>query len=191
MLKRATFVLLALFLLAVVAFAGPAGAGTNEVHSLTGSIGRPVNYHDFHYTQNDKPMGEWQSVSVSANPGRDCFMQAKWGNFGPAFGQLKMTGGTACKWGGLIIWYYYSSPSHCCDGLERMYVTSGDYCVATSTAYQTLYCAQLSDGSIFMQRTPSAGATMNIVQAEFIVCANRFAAMETVECNHDYYELSL
>lgn len=193
MTERRLVAVLVVFILAVL-LAAPAAAGTQETAGLSGSILRPVRYHDFHYTQRDKPMGEWQAVSVASqgDPGRNCQMSSKWGNITPAgFGQLKQTSGTACKWGGLRITVFFDGPGTANDGLTSIY-SNGNYCVATSGNVNAIYCVQLPDGSIFMQRTPvTVGATMFIVSAEFVVCTNRYTTQEVVDCNHDFYDLSL
>lgn len=188
--RAALFILLALILVAIsVLGASPADAGTKEAASLSGSIARPVDYHDFHYNPQQKPMGVWHQVYSESNPGVYCTGDAKWGNFPDnAFAQLGHVSGNACKWGGIRLTYYYDGAGTCCDGVVRQYL-DGDYCVATPDAYQAIYCAQVSDGSIFMMRDSGPNATMFIISAEFVLCSHRFSNVETVNCTHDYYSI--
>lgn len=190
--RRVTAILLALAMLAgaVIIAALPASAGTEIKSSPSGSFARPVEYHDFHYDQYQRPMGEWQGVSVVAGrPENTCFMQGKWGNYPNAFAQFKQTGGTKCRWGGIRLTYYYDGPGTCCDEIGVLYL-DGRYCVGSTATTNAIYCTQLPDGSIFLNRNPAQG-TMKIMSAEFVVCAGYVSAPapEVWVCNHDYFEV--
>lgn len=188
MTRRTVFILFVL--LALVAWAGPAEAGTALKDNPSGTS---VVYYDV-VPNPPPPQGGWQNFHVVEPKDHyfTCDTRGKWGNISNhGFVQLQATGGTACKWGGITMTTYYTDPH----GVHTVVTTyNGDYCVGNPGPATITNCVQLSDGSIWLQRTTPAGSTDLILQADLITCT--FAtglvpgATDKWECERDIWKIA-